>query len=114
MTQLATFSTTSYKRADLIEIVGRIDSSNAGELETLFNNLLDDGRKNLVVDASALNYLSSAGLRSFVSTLRECNKKGGDLRLVTPSDRVQEVLSMAGLTSLFKVYDDQTSAVGSF
>lgn len=114
MTQLATFTTTTYKRADLIEIVGRLDSSNASELETVFNQLVADGRTNLVVDVSGVNYLSSAGVRHFVSTLKECNRKGGDLRLVNPSERMTEVLEMAGLTSLFKVYDDQTAAVGSY
>ena len=49
-----------------------------------------------------------------VSALRDCKKHGGDLCLVSPSARVAEVLELAGLTSLFSVYDDTTTAVGSF
>ncbi|MDA0242660.1 MAG: STAS domain-containing protein [Chloroflexi bacterium] len=114
MANSATFSVESYKRVDVVEIVGRIDSNNAPELDTLLSELLDRGRYQLVLDLSAVSYMSSAGLRALVGTLRTCKKNGGDVRLVNISARVEEVLDLAGLTSLFERFDDQVSAVGSF
>jgi anti-anti-sigma factor len=61
-----------------------------------------------------VEYISSAGLRAMVALLRECKKHKGDVRLATPSDRVVEVLSLAGLDTLFDVYDSEAAAVGSF
>jgi anti-anti-sigma factor len=61
-----------------------------------------------------VNYISSSGLRTLVTALRASKKKGGDVRLANPSERVQEVLGLAGLDTLFESYDDVTAAVGSY
>ncbi len=114
MSELATFTIENYKRADLIKISGRLDSSNASKLEDLLTTVLDEGQKNLVIELSELDYLSSAGIRYLVGTLKECRKRGGDLRIASPSARVDEVLRMAGLKSLFATYGDTTAAIGSF
>lgn len=106
--------TEEFKRVDLIEVSGRIDSSNASELEDTFNSFTDDGRYNLVLELSGIEYMSSAGLRAMVAALRECKKHRGDLRLASPSPRMHEVLSLAGLDTVFSIYDDATSAVGSY
>ncbi len=107
-------TTQEMKRVDLITVSGRVDSSTAPELEEALQGRLDDGRHNLVLDLSDVNYLSSAGLRAMVSALRACKKKGGDVRVANPSERVEEVLELAGLDALFESYDNVTLAVGSF
>ncbi len=103
-----------YKRADLLEIKGRIDSSNASELEDAFKKLADDGRYLLVVEGSGVEYMSSAGLRALVAALRENKKHRGDVRIASPSDRMLEVLNLAGLDSVFTIYDDVLAAIGSY
>ncbi len=107
-------SVESYKRVEVVEVQGRVDSSNADQLDSHLKGLVENGRYNLVLKLSEVHYMSSAGLRSIVTALRECKKHGGDVRLAQPSERVSEVLSLAGLDSLFQVFDDVTAAVGSF
>ena len=104
----------NFKRVDMVTVSGRIDGSNAGELEAAFKGLTDDGRYQLVTELSGVDYMSSAGLRALVATMRECKKHRGDLRIANPSERIQEVLSLAGLDSIFQVYDDTAAAVGSY
>ena len=104
----------SFKRVDLVTVAGRVDSSNASELDTALQSLLDNNRNNIVLDLSQVTYMSSAGLRAVVSALRESKKNGGDLRLSSPSERVLEVLELSGLNTLFEKFDDLTHAVGSF
>jgi anti-sigma B factor antagonist len=101
------------KRVELVRVSGRIDSSNAAEFDGVLKEVA--GRKhNVVLDMSGVDYISSAGLRAIIALLRECKKHKGDVRLANPSDRVVEVLALAGLDSLFEVYDSDTAAVGSF
>ena len=107
-------NTEQYKRVDLIKLSGRIDSSNASELDDTFNGLADDGRYELVLELSGVEYMSSAGLRALVAALRESKKHRGDLRIANPSDRMQEVLNLAGLDTIFGIYDDATAAIGSY
>jgi anti-sigma B factor antagonist len=107
-------NTQNFKRVDLVTVSGRVDSSSAPDLDQALKNLTKDGRCNLVLDLSQVEYMSSAGLRSLVSTLRDCKRQGGDVRLATPSTRVSEVLGLAGLDSIFQVYNTTTEAVGSY
>jgi anti-anti-sigma factor len=103
-----------FNRVDLIKVAGRIDSSTAPQLGETFNARFDAGTNNLVLDLFEVDYMSSAGLREMVAALKRAKQGGGDLRLCTPSERVVEVLDLAGLDSIFQVFDDQVAAVGSF
>ncbi len=104
----------SMKRVELVTVSGRIDSSNANDFDAALKGLTDKGEYQIVLNMSGVDYTSSAGLRALVAGLRECKKHNGDLRISAPSDKVSEVLDLAGLTTLFQVFDDDTSAVGSF
>jgi anti-sigma B factor antagonist len=101
------------KRVELVKVNGRIDSSNAAEFDNVLKEVV--GRKhNVVLEMSGIDYISSAGLRAMIALLRECKKHKGNVRLANPSERVVEVLALAGLDSLFDVYDSEAAAVGSF
>lgn len=100
----------SLHRVDLITVSGRVDSDSYTQLEAA----LDNARDHVVLNLASVHYMSSAGVRSLVSKLRDCKQAGGDLRLSEPSDRVMEVLTLAGLHSLFGTFDNDTTAVGSF
>lgn len=107
-------SVESFKRVDLVAVAGRVDSSNASQLDEHLKELMDNGRHKLVLELSGVNYMSSAGLRAMVGAVRECKKHRGDVRLANVSERVAEVLKLAGLNAIFQTYEDKTSAVGSF
>ena len=107
-------SVESFKRVDLVTLAGRIDSISASQLERELKSLLDNGRYKIVLELSGVSYLSSAGLRVMVSAVRESKKHRGDVRLANVSGRVAEVLKLAGLNAIFQVYEDKTSAVGSY
>ena len=112
---MATINVESFKSVDLIEVIGRIDSSTAPALDEALKQLTDNGRSKLVVDLAGVEYMSSAGLRALVAALRTSRSRiGGDVRLAAPSTRVKEVLDLAGLDALFQQFDDRTAAVGSF
>lgn len=106
------------KRVVLLSVNGRIDSSNASELDDALKGAMEEGHYNIIVNLSDVDYMSSAGLRALVSALRECKKRRGELVISEPSPRVAEVLELAGLTTgptpLFIVYENDATAVGSF
>jgi len=102
------------RRVRLFEIIGRVDSSNATELGNAMDKAVDEGTNNLVLDLSGVDYMSSAGLREMVRILKRVKRGGGDLRIANPSERVKEVLELAGLDTIFQIYPTQVEAVGSF
>ena len=103
-----------YQRVTVMSVKGRVDSTSAGELESALKKLLDDGKSNLVLDLSGVEFLSSSGLRVLVTTLKAVRKTGGDLRLALSSQRASDAIALAGLDVLFKSYGDREGAVASF
>jgi len=107
-------SVESLKRVEVVTVAGRVDSSNYDQLDKQLEDLMSAGRHSLVMEMSGVEYISSAGLRALVGAYRTCRRHGGTLVISNPSKRVAEVLDLAGLDTLFQVYGDTTSAVGSF
>ena len=102
------------RRVTLLEVAGRVDSTNASQLGETLLSQIDAGRYQLVIDLSGVGYMSSAGLREMVSAVKKVRKYNGDLRIATPSDRVREVLDLAGLSAIFQIFPTQVDAVGSY
>ncbi len=100
-------------KTTLIEVSGRIDSTNANHLGEALMGEINQGNMQLVVDLASVDYMSSAGLREIVSALKKVRGKG-DLRLAQPSERVLEVLEMAGLDTIFQIFPDQSLAISSY
>ena len=107
-------ATQEYKRVAVMSVSGRVDSSTAPELESQLTKVVDGGQYHIVLDLKDVEYMSSAGLRAMVSTLKKVKRVNGDLRLANPSARVEEVLRLAGLTSIFSIHSTQEEAVASF
>ncbi|MCC6190505.1 MAG: STAS domain-containing protein [Anaerolineales bacterium] len=107
-------ATQDFKRVAVMAVSGRVDSATAPELESKLRELVDAGKTQIVLDLRNVEYMSSAGLRAMVSTLKAVKRVNGDLRLANPSPRVEEVLRLAGLTSIFSIHPSQEEAVASF
>ena len=98
----------------VVAILGSIDSLNAEQLAGAFAVHLEAGRHRIVADFSAVEYTSSAGLRSLLGTMKDSRRIGGDLRLAGVRPSVERVLSLSGFTSIMKLYPDVNAAVSSF
>ncbi|CAG0944275.1 Anti-sigma-B factor antagonist [Anaerolineae bacterium] len=104
-----------YKRVDLVEVSGRIDSSTAPQLEQALNKIIKDGRYRIVVDLTGTDFMSSAGLRALLSALKQVRRfNRGDLRLAAMPVKIKKAFELAGLLEVFQIFDDAVDAVGSF
>lgn len=107
--------TKQYKRVDLVEVDGRIDSSTAPQLEQALQKIINDGRYRIVVDMAETDFMSSAGLRTLLSALKQVRRfNRGDVRLANMPDKIKKAFDLAGLLDVFKVYANSVDAVGSF
>lgn len=85
-----------------IALSGRLDTTTAPELENQLRALLPETNA-LVLDFSALSYISSAGLRVLLVAQKEMNKKKGQMTLVHVNETVMEVLEMTGFTEILTI-----------
>jgi anti-sigma B factor antagonist len=87
-----------------IAIEGGLDSATAPHLETSIETCLADGATALILDLSATDYVSSMGLRVFLSTLKTLKASGGRFVLAGLNGEVQEIIDLAGVGPLFDIY----------
>jgi anti-sigma B factor antagonist len=108
-------TTQEFKHCDLITIKGRIDSATAPQMAQALESANESGKYKLVVDMTALEYMSSAGFRALLAAQRNSKKYNrGEVVLVNVPARIREALDLAGFTELFKTFDDTLTAVGHF
>jgi anti-sigma B factor antagonist len=105
---------TGRENVTLVEVSGRVDSMNADQLGTALSTQIDEGNNKLVLDLAQVEYMSSAGLRELVAALKKVKRAEGDMRIAQPSNRVREVLEMAGLDTIFLIFDSQVDALKSY
>lgn len=104
---------TGIENVTLVEVQGRVDSMNANQLGDALSGQIENGNIQLVLDLAGVDYMSSAGLREIVNALKKV-KPHGDVRIAQPTERVREVLDMAGLSTILQIFNTQTDAVGSY
>ncbi|MDX9753590.1 MAG: STAS domain-containing protein, partial [bacterium] len=85
------------------QLCGRMDSMTSNEVQKSFNDLILQGVRKFLVDLEQVAYLSSAGLRVFMSAQKQLKKVDGELIFFKPSAQVMEVFQLSGFGSFFQI-----------
>src|SRR4030042_6575470 len=97
---------------DLVVIKGRIDSFTAPDLSTKLKSLTENDRYKIILDMGEVVFMSSAGLRVLIDIQKICKQiNQGGVLLVNIPPRVYETLELAGFITLFKFYNNVSSAI---
>lgn len=84
-----------------MKLEGRLDTNTAPELEKSIEENLDLDR-NLILDMTKLEYISSAGLRTLLATQKKMNQNG-KLKLIGVCDEVMEIFELTGFVELLNI-----------
>ncbi len=98
----------------IIAVSGSVDALTAAELAGTIDKQIAGGRVNLVVDLTALEFMSSAGLRTLLGAVKQARSNGGDLRIASSRPGIDKVLKMSGFHNIAKVFTNSPEAVASF
>jgi anti-sigma B factor antagonist len=106
----------SMKRCDLATLSGMIDSASAPDLERQLLELIEGGTRNLVINLREVTFISSPGLKALLAAQIRVRRKmpPGEVVLAEIPPNLQEVLELVGLQHLFRFYEQEVEAVGSF
>jgi anti-anti-sigma factor len=99
---------TTHNNDITIKIEGRIDTTNYNEFENGIAELLEQHQQNnptdkLTLDCSSLTYISSSGLRIFLSLYKKMLKSGGKLELTSLQPPIKEIFDISGFSSIFNI-----------
>jgi anti-sigma B factor antagonist len=107
--------TISYENCEAVKLSGRIDSYTAPQFASVMSSITNQGKYNIILDMSDVNYVSSAGLRVLIDIQKTCKREHrGETVLVKLPPRVYETMELAGFLPLFKLFDDLLSATDYF
>ena len=92
---------------------GRVDSFEAAEFQNDVQSAIGDSDKAVVMDLEQLTYISSAGLRTILESIRHVEQRGGKLAICSLSGSVQDVFRISGFDRVVSIYPSQEEAVQS-
>jgi anti-anti-sigma factor len=98
-------------RAAVISIAGRLDGNTAGEFKRFLAEQLTEDDLEVVFDVTALEFISSAGLREFLVLLKRLDKKKARPAMFGIRQSVEMAFEIAGFNVLFEYAKDRTSAI---
>jgi anti-anti-sigma factor len=99
------------EKAVVIEIDGRLDTTNFGQLEKKIMQNVENGNISIVVDCSNMDYVSSSGLRIFLMALKKITAAKGNFVLCGLQESIREIFEISGFTSIFNIYGNQALAL---
>ena len=98
----------------IVAFEGNLDTNTSPEAESKINELIDAGKQKLLVNFEQLNFISSAGLRVLLATVKKLNASGGELRICSLNATVQEVFDISGFITILSVKSTEEEALSSF
>lgn len=92
-------------------VMGGPDGS---KLHDTLHELQESGKTNIVVDLSKVKFMNSSGLGMLISGMTTMRNAGGDLRLAKAADRIQSLLVITKLITVFKHFETVEEAAKSY
>jgi anti-sigma B factor antagonist len=86
----------------------------SAELNELLHKFLDSNKKNVIVDLSEVKFMNSSGLGMLISAFTTMKNGGGNLKLANATDKIQSLLLITKLITIFENYDSVDEAVKSY
>ncbi|GAB4325292.1 MAG: hypothetical protein Kow0074_18880 [Candidatus Zixiibacteriota bacterium] len=88
--------------------------SDTGELDEKLYSLLGQGKLKVVLDLGETDWINSSGLSILIHHWKKYNDAGGHLRLANLTNKIEKILVISKLTSVFDTFDTLDEAVASF
>jgi len=98
----------------IVEVTGKLTSIESGALRNSIARLLQEGRKQIVLNLRGLEYLDSSGISDLVQAYLSVIKRGGEMKVVGLSERIEEILKITHLYQVFPEFQDEQAALRSF
>lgn len=83
-------------------------------LRTAIRRVLGEGKNKILLNLGGVGYIDSSGIGELVSSFTAVNKEGGTLKLLNLTQKIQDLLAITKLLTVFDVYEDEAEALASY
>jgi len=99
----------------LIDLNGKITIGEGDViLRESIEKVLKTGTTKILLNLSKISYMDSAGIGELVACYKRAREKGGELKLLNPSGKVEDLLQLTKLEEIFETFRDEATALKSF
>jgi len=99
----------------ILDLDGRITiGEEAASLRDTIKEYLDSGQKNILLNLAGVSYIDSTGLGQFVGSFATVTSRGGQLKLLNLQKKLQELMQITKLITVFETFTSEFAAIRSF
>ncbi len=110
-----TIKTRQVDGVTILDLSGRIVLGEGSvQLRDTIKELVSKGQKHILLNLGDVNYIDSSGLGELVSAFTTVRNAGGELKLLSLTKKVHDLLQITKLYTVFDIKDDEASAVSAF
>lgn len=108
-------STRELDGVTILDLSGRITLGEGSvQLRDAIRDLISKGVKHILLNLGDVNYIDSSGLGELVSAFTTAKNQNADVKLLSLTKKVKDVLQVTKLYTVFDIYDEEASAIASF
>ncbi|MDT7543159.1 MAG: anti-sigma factor antagonist [Acidobacteriota bacterium] len=99
----------------VLDLSGKITIGEGSvSLRGAIRRLIEEGKKKILLNLGKVSYVDSSGIGELVSSFTTINREGGQLKLLNLSQKIQDLMTITKLHTVFDVYDEETVGLNSF
>ena len=99
----------------VLDLSGRITLGEGSvQLRDAIRDLIAKGQKSILLNLGDVHYIDSSGLGELVSAYTTAKNQGAAVKLLSLTKKVQDLLQLTKLYTVFDIYDDEAKGIGSF
>lgn len=108
------FHSRSVDNITLLDISGRVDVTNSGDLKQKLAQISGRHSTQVIVNLANVSFMDSSGLAVLVQGMRRCREYGGDLLLCSPPKPVRMIFELTRLDKALQIFDFEYEAIARF
>ncbi|MBC7931921.1 MAG: STAS domain-containing protein [Rubrivivax sp.] len=99
----------------ILDLEGKITIGEGSvSLRGAIRRLIEEGKKKILLNLGGVGYVDSSGIGELVSSFTTIQREGGQLKLLNLTQKIQDLLGITKLLTVFDTYDDEATALNSF
>ena len=98
----------------VLDVEGKFILGGDGQFKRLVTTNIDGGSRKLIVNLEKVSYMDSSGLGELISGYSQMQRVNGQMKLLNLSKRLNQLLVMTKLITVFETFDSESAAISSF
>jgi len=98
----------------VLDMAGKLVAGESQGLKDKIHSLMMQGRVQIVLNLGEVSYIDSTGLGELVSSHATVTRHGGHIKLLNLTRKVQDLMAICRLSTVFETFDSEPVALGSF